>query len=157
MSNNYYVHGNAVRELEHAEPVRKERQSREEIEQAKRRKRRRNAARRNRERNLSMNFGYVAFLSVCVFAIAFGAVSLIKIQSQVTQRMRTVAALESQVSDLKSDNDARYNEITTSVDLNYIKDVAINKLGMSYATEDQVIYYTIDNNNFMDQYSDIPE
>ena len=55
------------------------------------------------------------------------------------------------------DNDARYKEIVTSVDLDYIKDVAMNQLGMQYATEEQVIYYSVENNNFMDQYSDIPE
>ncbi len=43
------------------------------------------------------------------------------------------------------------------MDLNYIKDVAINELGMSYATEDQIVYFSVENNNFMDQYSDIPE
>ena len=45
----------------------------------------------------------------------------------------------------------------TSVDLGYIKDVAINQLGMKYASEEQVIYYSVENNNFMDQYSDIPK
>ena len=47
--------------------------------------------------------------------------------------------------------------MTTSVDLNHVKDVAINKLGMDYPKEDQVVYYTIENSNYMDQYSDIPK
>ena len=71
--------------------------------------------------------------------------------------MSRVAALQSQIEDLRADNDARYKEITTSVDLNYIKDVAMNQLGMSYATEDQVVYYSVEKSNFMDQYSDIPQ
>ena len=37
------------------------------------------------------------------------------------------------------------------------KDVAINELGMNYATEDQIVYYKVENNNYMDQYSDIPQ
>lgn len=157
MSNTYYINGNIVRELEEAQPVRRERPSRREIEEAKRRKSRRNAARRNRERALTMSKGYVAFLSVCVIASACAAFSLIQMQSQVSSRMRNVAALESQTQDMKADNDARYKEITTSVDLNYIKDVAINELGMTYATEDQIVYYNIENNNYMDQYGDIPQ
>ena len=28
---------------------------------------------------------------------------------------------------------------------------------MDYPKEDQVVYYTIENNNYMDQYSDIPK
>ena len=71
--------------------------------------------------------------------------------------MKNVAVLQSQIEDLQSDNSARYKEITNSVDLNYIKDVAINELGMSYASEEQVVYYSVENNNYMDQYSDIPE
>ena len=158
MSNNYYVNGSTVRQME-AMPVRQpvQRPDRKQLEEQKRRKHRKNAARRNRARTLYMSKGYVAFLTVCVAIVAFAAVSLIQIQSQVTQRMENIAALESQITDLKADNDARYKEIVTSVDLEYIKDVAMNQLGMQYATEEQVIYYSVENNNFMDQYSDIPE
>ena len=156
MSKTYYVNGSTVRQLE-AQPVRRERIDRTKIQEEQKKKRRRNAAKRNRERALHMSRGYVAFLTLCVGVVAIAAVSLVQIQSQVTQRMEHIAALESQITDLKADNDARYKEIVTSVDLDYIKDVAMNQLGMQYATEDQIIYYSVENNNFMDQYSDIPE
>ena len=156
MKKTYYVNGSTVRQLE-ALPVRKERIDRTKIREEQQKKRRRNAARRNRERALHMNRGYVTFLTLCVGIVAFAAVSLVQIQSQVTQRMEHIAALESQITDLKADNDARYKEIVTSVDLDYIKDVAMNQLGMQYAREDQIIYYSVENHNFMDQYSDIPE
>ena len=156
MRETYFVNGSTVRQLE-AQPVRKERVDRSKIREQQQKKRRRNAARRNRERTLYMSRSYVAFLSLCVGIVAFTAVALVQTQSQVTQRMEHIAALESQITNLKADNDARYKEIVTSVDLDYIKDVAINQLGMQYATEDQIIYYSVENNNFMDQYSDIPE
>jgi len=156
MKQTYYVNGSTVRKI-NAEPVRRERIDRTKIEEQQQKKRRRNAARRNRERALHMSRGYVAFLTLCVGVIAFAAVALVQIQSQVTQRMEHIAALESQITDLKADNDARYKEIVTSVDLDYIKEVAINDLGMQYAAEDQIVYYSVENDNFMDQYSDIPE
>lgn len=156
MKQTYYVNGSTVRQME-AQPVRRERIDRSRIIEEQQKKRRRNAARRNRERALHMSRGYVAFLTICVAVVAFAAVALVQIQSQVTQRMEHIAALESQITDLKADNDARYKEIVTSVDLDYIKDVAMNELGMQYATEDQIIYYSVENDNFMDQYSDIPE
>lgn len=155
MTKNYYVNGNTVRELE--APVRRERRSREELEQVKHRKNRRNAARRNRQRAMEMSPGYVMFLTAGVLVIAMAAVSFVNLQSTITGRMRNIANLESQVTDLRADNDARYKSVTTSVDLNKVKDVAINKLGMDYPKEDQVIYYTIENSNYMDQYSDIPK
>ena len=156
MKQTYFVNGSTVRQIE-AQPVRRERIDRTKIKEEQQKKRRRNAAKRNRARALHMSRSYVAFLTLCVGVVAFAAVSLVQIQSQVTQRMEHIAALESQITDLKADNDARYKEIVTSVDLDYIKDVAMNQLGMKYATEDQIIYYTVENNNFMDQYSDIPE
>jgi len=156
MNQTYYVNGSTVRQME-AQPVGRPRPDRRKIEENQRKKRRRNAIKRNRERALHMSKGYVTFLSACVVVVAFSAVSLIQIQSQVTQRMEHIAALESQITDLKADNDARYKEIVTSVDLDYIKDVAINELGMQYATEDQIVYYSVENDNFMDQYSDIPQ
>ena len=155
MKETYFVNGSTVRRME-AQPVRRK-VDRKKIQEQQQKKRRRNAARRNRERALHMSRGYVAFLTACVAVVAFAAVSMVQMQSQVTQRMENIAALESQITDLKADNDARYKEIVTSVDLEHIKDVAINELGMQYATEDQIVYYSVENNNFMDQYSDIPE
>lgn len=156
MNKTYYVNGSTVRQLD-AQPVRRERIDRTKIEEERRRKNRRNAARRNRERAMYMSPARVMFLSVCVTLSTLAAVSLIQIQSQVTQRMKNIASLESRLTDLKADNDAKYKEIVTSVDLEYIKDVAVNELGMSYASAEQVIYFSVENDNFMDQYSDIPE
>lgn len=156
MNQTYYVNGSTVRQVE-AQPIRQPRTDRHKIQEHQKNKSRKNAVRRNRERALHMSSGYVAFLSACVIVVAAAAVSLIQIQSQVTQRMQRIASLESQITDLKADNDARYKEIITSVDLDHIKNVAINELGMQYASESQIIYYTVENTNFMDQYSDIPQ
>ena len=145
-SKNYYVNGNTVRELD--TPVRHNQRTRKEIEEARRRKNRRNAARRNRQRAMEMSRGYVVFLTVCVL--------FVQMQSQMTTRMKNVANLESQLADLRADNDARYKNLTTSTDLEHIKKVAMKKLGMKYPTEKQVVYYTVENSNFMDQYEDIP-
>ncbi len=155
MKETYFVNGSTVRQME-AQPVRRK-VDRRKIQEQQQKKRRRTAAKRNRERALHMSKSYVAFLTLCVGVVAFAAVALVQTQSQVTQRMEHIAALESQITDLKADNDARYKEIVTSVDLDHIKDVAMNELGMQYATQDQIIYYSVANDNFMDQYSDIPE
>lgn len=155
MTKNYYVGGNTVRELE--APVRKPRESAEEIERRKREQRRRRAAERNRSRALGMSRGYVIFLTLGVLAMAYACVMWVQLQSDVTTHMRNIASLQSQVNSLRADNDEKYKRITTSVDLNKVKEKAINELGMSYPTQEQVVYFTIENSNFMDQYSDIPK
>ncbi|MDD6156846.1 MAG: hypothetical protein PUB52_07510 [Lachnospiraceae bacterium] len=152
---NRYITGSAVRELEPA-PARRERRDPREEEAERKRRARRNAARRNRQRTLYMSKGYVAFLTLCVAVGAFFAVSYVKLQADITYRMKHIASIESQISDLKADNDANYKRIMTSVDLNEIKSTAINELGMAYATEEQVVYYTVESSNFIDQYVDIP-
>ena len=88
MKKTYYVNGSTVRQLE-AQPVRKERIDRTKIKEEQQKKRRRNAARRNRERALGMSRGYVAFLTLCVGVVAFAAVAMVQMQSQVTQRMES--------------------------------------------------------------------
>ena len=130
-SKNYYVNGNTVRELD--TPVRHNQRTRKEIEEARRRKNRRNAARRNRQRAMEMSRGYVVFLTACVVITALTAVLFVQMQSQMTTRMKNVANLESQLADLRADNDARYKNLTTSTDLEHIKKVG-NENGMKYPT-----------------------
>ncbi|MBR4027581.1 MAG: hypothetical protein IKJ01_08540, partial [Lachnospiraceae bacterium] len=147
MKKDYYVDGNTIRELypKQAEPEKKVVPDKESPERSQRKKIRKNAVKRNRQKELYMNRNYVGFLSVCVGLVAISSVSLIRIQSQLTQRKERIAALESQITNLKATNDAKYKDIITNVDLEYIKDTAVNELGMSYAAENQLIYYTVDN------------
>ena len=112
---NRYITGSAVRELEPA-PVRRERRDPREEEAERKRRARRNAARRNRQRTLYMSKGYVVFLTLCVAIGAFFAVSYVMLQADFTYRMKHIASIESQISDLKADNDANYKRIMTSVD-----------------------------------------
>ena len=89
--------------------------------------------------------------------MAVASAMLISTQASVSKQMKEVSALESQIQSVKSENDAKYKALTSSLDLKKIKKIATKKLGMKNATEDQIIYYTVENNNFMDQYSDIPK
>lgn len=151
---NYYVHGNTVRKLE---PARREYISPEEREKIKRKKVRRKAVQRNRQRAMSMNMGYVGFLSACVAVCAVISFFYVQNQADYTHNMRKIAALQSQINTLREDNDACEKRIETATDVNNIKTIAVNELGMSYPTAEQVVYYTVENNNYMDQYKDIPE
>ena len=149
-----YEDGNTVRRLEAVPDYHEERKRRKEerrISEQKRRRRR--AARRNREWALQMNAGYVAFLSACVIAVAFTAASYVKLQSDLIIRQKGIESLESEISSLKLENDATYKRITTSVNLKAIKKQA-KKFGMKYPSENQIVYYTIDNSDYMTQYSD---
>ena len=149
-----YEDGNTVRRLETVPDYHEERKKRkEERRVSEQKRRRRRAARRNRERALKMNAGSVAFLSVCVMVVALTSVAYVDLQSDLIFRQRSIETLQSEISALKLENDAAYKRITASIDLKAVKKQA-KKLGMKYPTDQQIKYYTIENADYMTQYSD---
>ena len=149
-----YEDGNTVRRLETVPDYHEERKKRkEERRVSEQKRRRRRAARRNRERALKMNAGYVAFLSVCVMVVALTSVAYVDLQSDLIFRQRSIETLQSEISAFKLENDAAYKRITASIDLKAVKKQA-KKLGMKYPTDQQIKYYTIENADYMTQYSD---
>lgn len=81
----------------------------------------------------------------------------LQLQAETTSRIKNIAALELQLEQLRKENDDNYTRIMTSVDLDYIKDVAINELGMVYAREDQVILYENTTRDYVRQNGEIPK
>ncbi len=160
-SNPYrYIEGNAVRQLEPAPSRGRERDRNREREDKRRQeiqRRNKKNARRNQEKALRMDFGYVAFLTIAACVTAFVSATYIQMQSSVTSRMENIGTLQTQVSDLKADNDSMEKRISTAVDLETVKDMATNQLGMVYASAEQIIYYTVDDDDYMNQYGEIPE
>ena len=148
-----YVEGNTVRKVERVPRY----EEQERGHQQKRNVSHTVTVRRNQEKALRMSKSYVVFLTmaVTVFGVFCGA--YIKLQSDVTARMKAIASLESQVTDLKADNDEAYKRINTAVDLDAIKAKAIDELGMFYATQDQIVYYSVDKTDYMNQYNEIPQ
>ena len=113
--------------------------------------------RQNRERAMGIGKGYVIFLAVVCTAMLFFCIHYLQLKSEITSSMKTVAALESELSDLKEDNDAYYSQVTSNVDLNTIKKIAIGRLGMKYPSEEQIMTYETEGNSYVRQYQDIPD
>lgn len=159
-----YIDGNTVRKME-AAPQRRSDQIHRELERKQKRdkvreerqKEARIAARRNQQRALQMSPGYVVFLAVAMIAMVSVCAVYLKLQSDIANRMKSVASLESQVTTLKTDNDATLKRINTSIDLESIKNTAISELGMVYPSKDQIVYFQVDTTDYMNQYEDIPE
>ena len=158
-----YIEGNAVRRMdampddwENEQKRRREREAREQQERQIAR-RRRAIARRNQDKALIMNRGYVVFLTMAAIVTCTTAGFYIKLQSDITIRLENIAALETTVSALKTDNDATSKRLATSVKMEDVKEQAMDVLGMGYPSEDQIVYYEIDHADFMSQYGEIPE
>ncbi|MGN8632990.1 hypothetical protein ACTNEW_15785 [Blautia sp. HCP3S3_G3] len=114
-------------------------------------------AQRNREKAMNMSRGFVIFLALVSVAILFGCVHYLQLKSELTAKMKAVAAMESQLTELKEDNDAYESQVTSNVDLNAIKAIAIGRLGMRYPSDDQKMTYETSQSSYVRQYQDIPD
>lgn len=154
---NYYIDGNTVRREEAVPDYRQAQRERIQKEKEEELRRRKRTARRNQEKAMRMSRSYVSFLTMAVIIFGVFAGTYIKIQSSVTARMNDISNLESQIEDLKADNDEAFKRINTAIDLDSIRNTAMSELGMSYARESQIIYYTVGDDDYMNQYGAIPE
>ena len=68
-----------------------------------------------------------------------------------------VTELQQELADAKEENTTRYNVVMDSVNLEEVRDRAINDLGMGYATSDQIIEYQNPVNDYVKQYESIPK
>lgn len=150
--NRAYVEGNTVRKLDTLPEY-----APREKEEHRREKRVDRATRANRQRALQMGPGYVLFLAMAL-AVTLGIGTLyVQLQSDITGRMRNVSALKNQILDMKTDNDAALRRVEASVNLDEIRNAAINELGMVYPVQGQIENFEVKSNDYMNQYQDIPE
>ena len=161
-----YVDGNAVRRLQEvparpyqapgAQTARRVRENMPERPAAQPRQLSREAQ-RNREKAKSMGRGFVVFLAVVSVAVLFCCVNYLQLKSELTGKIKTVASLETELSQIKEDNNAYESQVTSDVDLNTIKKLAIGRLVMNYPTDDQKKTYTMPSNSYVRQYQEVPE
>lgn len=142
-----YVDGTAVRKLEQAPARRPEREQTPKTSLA---------TKKNRERALQMNLGYVLFLTAAAVVTVFMCVNFLQLQAMGTKLQKEVTALETQLDAAILENNSDYNRIMTNIDLEHIKDVAMNDLGMIYAKKTQIVTYESQDGDYVRQYSDIP-
>ena len=114
-------------------------------------------AQKNRAKAMSMSRGFVIFIAVVSAAVLFCCINYLQLKSQYTSRINEVAALESELAQLREDNDAYESQVTSNVDLSRIKKIAIGRLGMKYPSKDQTMTYTTEGGSYVRQYQDIPD
>jgi len=143
---NQYVTGSAAREyrIQHAieeKPIKKLSHS----------------TRKNRDKAIYMNASYVLFLAVALSIAGIILIGYIGVQSDISEAMRSVSKYEIELNKIKSDNDEELSRINSEINLEEIKEIAINELGMVYAKEGQVIGFTSENNDYVRQFRELPE
>ncbi len=114
------------------------------------------AKNRHKARNLNslIVFAYF-FVAVCVLATVFAG--YISLRSDVYNSKRRAQELEAELSELCAENDDTENRINGTIDLEKIKKVAMNDLGMTYADDSQIIVYESTGSDFVRQYISLEE
>lgn len=141
-----YVEGNAVRKLQPVKRPRKE----QRVSRSKR-----YVVKDGRAEYASAL--YMLFLVAMAVMALISCVHYLQLQEQCTSKKNHVSSLETQLETLKKENDDNYTRVMTSTDLDYIRDIAINELGMVYAKADQVILYDGSTKDYVRQNQDIPK
>ena len=141
-----YVYGNTVRK--DVTVIQKPEKQPKEISQR---------VRNNRTKALHMSKRYGVFLAIAASVALFACVRYLQLQSEITERSKHITAMQIELEDAKEENTTRYNAIVNSMNLEVIRDKAMNELGMVYAEAGQVIEYQNPANHLITQYANIPE
>lgn len=104
-----------------------------------------------------MSVGYALFLVLAMVVAGSALINYVQMQFELTNNVKQIARLESELISLTQTNDETYAKIVNSVDLEEVKRIAMGQLGMIYAEEGQIITYTNDGSDYVRQYADIPQ
>ena len=143
-----YVDGSAAPKLQTV-PVRRKRQpetSKQVLQAGK-----------NRNRTMAMNIGYLVFLIAATIICMVGLTWYLSLQAELTNSIKRIAVKEKQLNELRLDNDENYSRISSSVNLEEVRRIAIQELGMTYAKEGQIISIDGEGSDYVRQTGIIPD
>lgn len=143
-----YVYGNVVTKPAY-EPKR-------QYEEPKRRKSTSSQVRRNRKKALHMSPGYVLFLTAAAVIALVVCINYVQLQARITSSSKNITVMQEELAELREENNTRYNAVMNTVNLEEVRKKAV-KLGMQYATADQIVGYESPSADYVKQYERIPE
>ena len=72
-------------------------------------------------------------------------------------RADQITALQQELTDLKESNDTAHQAAEDSVNLESVREKAMNEMGMVYESHGKVIHYQTPTSDYVKQYDNIPE
>lgn len=139
------VQGNVVRKIYVEPPYHQEEQPRPE--KVHHRKHKQNA----------LSIPYCIFLAAACVVTLLICANYLQLQAVNANNQKNITSLEGQLAEMKKDNADALNAIQSSINLEEIRRIAIEEMGMVYATEENVILYKNNSRNYVSQYEEIPQ
>ena len=92
-----------------------------------------------KNRNRAMNIGpaYTVFLVAAAFCAVLLCVMYLRLQADVVSRSENITSLQSQLAELTEANDTAYNAAVDSVNLEEVKDKAMNEMAWYMSRREQ--------------------
>ena len=140
---NDYVYGNTARALR---PIEKEVRSPRKLS-AK--------SRKNIDRDTGMNPGFMIFMTLAMVLTGIVCVQYIRLQSSLTTYVNTISAMEVELQALRAENDDYESRIKGAIGLENIKKRAMDELGMTYASDEQIVTYNSEGTDYVRQFVSI--
>lgn len=100
--------------------------------------------------------GYVIFLAIISVLTVGMCVYYLNLKTRVDRQVRSNAALRTELMTMRAENDALYADIENSVNLNKVRQEAMDIYGMNYATQDQIVWYNKSDSGYVRQYQSLP-
>ncbi len=137
---NEYVYGNTARALR---PIEKEVRSPKRLTQK---------SRKSIDRETGMNPGFMLFMTLAMVLTGIVCVQYIRLQSSLTTYVNTISTMERELQGLRAENDDYESRIKGAIGLESIKKRAMDELGMTYASDDQIVVYNSDGTDYVRQF-----
>lgn len=148
--NLYSIDGNAARKLQVVPEY-------QEVDRPDQRQQTRRETQRRRKINSGMDIVSMLVLTFAIAVTVYTCLEYLSVQSRISQMDKEIVQLESELIKLQNENSSALSEIDSSLDLDYIYEVATKELGMVYPNDNQVITYESTLSDYVRQYKDIPE
>ena len=89
-----------------------------------------------------MSLGYLLFYMIAATLSVLILVNYISLRSELQEGSKRISVLESRLNTMRQDNDEAYSRASGNLDLEEIKQIAIQEYGMVYAGEGQIVIYS---------------
>ncbi|NLK99695.1 MAG: hypothetical protein GX271_03435 [Clostridiales bacterium] len=96
-------------------------------------------------------------LTLAIAATLYFCIEFLMLQHQVSKMEKDIVTMENDLSKMRNNNDATYEQINMVYDLDYVYSIAVNELGMVYPNNNEVITFEGTDDSYVRQYADIPK
>lgn len=155
--NTEYMYGSEAPQRRADVPVRVPRRKNGNVSQERQRQAQDRRIEENRARATRVGGVFTLLIATAIGVMLFTCTNYVSLINAKSTNAGKISTLQAQLEELKIENDQKELSIDTSIDYEYIYNVAVEELGMVYASEDQIINYKSGESEYVMQFKDIPE